>query len=168
MSALIATGLVATALLVVGYIAGSELCLPTARHALRTGAADPWRFACRLVAAGEWALIALGASFLLIAEHSWQLFDHGTTGRFLGLAAAALLTGAAVREMSGRWRGRCARIMSTSLDLVLPAYGAQRERYTQLRRDLETGTPVEQRRALQALLAARTGEPDAASATRPH
>jgi len=153
MSTLTPIGLAVSALLVLGYIVGSEMCLPAARAALRSGDTELWQLACRLVAAGEWAAIAVCASSLLLAEQAWQLFTVTQTGRFLGLVAAALITGVVLREIAGRTQKRYARIMSTSLNLVLPASGRQRELYERLQQHLETGSATEQRQVLQALVA---------------
>ena len=138
-------------LLVLGYIVGTELCLPTARHALRTGEMDSWRLSCRLVAAGEWAIIALGTSFLMLAEHAWHLFSANMAGKITGLILAGLIAGVVLWEIAGRSRKHCARVMSTSLDLVLPARGTRREHYQHLQQQLETGPPAEQRQVLQSL-----------------
>jgi len=151
MSVLIPTSLVIVALLALAYILGTELCLPMARQALRTGATDPWKLACRLVTAGEWAIVAACASLLLIAEHIGQLFSATPTGRILGLSAAGLLVAVVCWELAGRSRRHHARVMSTSLDLVLPATGARRERYAGLRHELESGSRAAQQRILDAL-----------------
>jgi hypothetical protein len=44
--------------------------------------------------------------------------------------------------------------MSTSLDLVLPASGVQRELYEHLHQQLETGSRAQQQRVLQCLVGA--------------
>jgi len=151
---LISLALVTAAVLVIAYIAGSELCLPAARHAVRTGSTDVWMTACFLVALGEWAIIVIGAGFLLLAEHLWRLFTGEWIFRSVGLFAASILAGGAVWELSGRTRRNIARVMSSSLDRVLPASGAQRERGR-----LETGSRTEQERVLCQLLAQnRTAE----------
>jgi len=152
MATLVSMGLAVSTLLVLGYIVGTELCLPTARHALHTGDMEAWWLACRLVAAGEWAIIVLCASFLLLVEYAWHLFTAITAGKILGLAAAGLVTAAVLWEVAGHSRKHHARIMSTSLDLVLPPHGIQRERYTRLQQRLETGSRAEQRRILQSLV----------------
>jgi hypothetical protein len=82
---LISFCLVATARFVVACVVGSELCLPSARSALRTGNPELWRTACRLVALGEWAMIIIGLSFLLLAEHLWHRSDGAWPGRRAGL-----------------------------------------------------------------------------------
>jgi len=153
MSALIPTSLAVAALLVLGYILGTELCLPTARHALRTGDMEAWKLACRLVAAGEWAVIVVCASLLLTVEQSWHLFTAMETGKVLGLAAAGLFAAVVCWELAGRSRRHYARIMSTALDLVLPGNGARRDLYERLHLQLETGSRAAQQRVLQALLA---------------
>jgi len=153
MSVLIPASLVATALLVVGYIVGTELCLPTARHALRTGDVKPWKLACRLVTAGEWAIVVVCASLLLMAEHAWQLFTATRAGNVLGLCAAGLLVAVVCWELAGRARRRYARIMSTSLDLALPASGARRDLYERLHPELETGSRAAQQRVMHSLFA---------------
>jgi len=152
MSMLIPLTLVTSAVLVIAYIVGSELCLPAARHAVRTGNMDMWKSACFLVALGEWAIIVIGAGFLLLAEHLWRLFTGEWIFRSVGLFAACILAGGAVWELSGRTRRNIARVMSSSLDRVLPASGAQRELYARERGRLETGTPTEQARVLRQLL----------------
>lgn len=151
MSTLIPTGLAVSALLVIGYIVGTELCLPSARHALRTGDMALWRLACRLVTAGEWAIMTVCASFLILAEHEWQLLTAGPANRILGLAAVVLLSAAVLWEMTGRTRKRYNNIMSISLGLVLPTRGKQRELYKQLKNRLETGSTREQQQVLQSL-----------------
>jgi hypothetical protein len=143
--------LVATALLVVAYIVGSELCLPSARSALRTGNAQLWRTACRLVALGEWAMIVIGLSFLLLAEHLWHWSDGAWPGRLAGLLVAAILAGVVVWELAGRTRKNIAGVMSRSLDLVLPRSGAQRALYTRERRRLESGSRAEREQVLRHL-----------------
>jgi hypothetical protein len=152
MATLIPTGLAITALLVVAYIAGSELCLPAARNALRSGDLQLWKVACNLVAMKEWALIALGMCFLLLTEHSWQLVTGTLAGRIIGLAAAGLMIGVVVWELSGRTQKKHAEIMSRSLDLVLPAKGRQRECYVRGQNIIETGSRAEQEQVLQGLL----------------
>ena len=152
MSTLIPIGLTVSALLVLGYVVGTEMCLPAARRTLRTGDMELWRLACRLVAAGEWAILAVCTSFLVLAEQAWHLFTVMQAGQFPGMAAAGLIAGVVLWEITGRSRKRYARIMSTSLDLVLPATGRQRELYERLRNKLETGSVAEQRQVLQALL----------------
>lgn len=159
MSMLIPLTLVTSAVLVIAYIVGSELCLPAARHAVRTGNMDMWKSACFLVALGEWAIIVIGAGFLLLAEHLWRLFTGEWIFRSVGLFAACILAGGAVWELSGRTRRNIARVMSSSLDRVLPASGAQRELYARERGRLETGTRTEQARVLRQLLSQnRTAE----------
>jgi hypothetical protein len=152
MSALIPTSLVVAALLVLAYIVGSELCLPTVRHALHTGETEPWRLACRLVVAGEWAVIAVGACLLLTLEHVWHLFSATPAGSVLGLSAAGLIVAATGWELAGRSRRHFTRVMSTSLDLALPASGSRRELYERLLTEFETGSRAAQQRVLQALL----------------
>jgi len=71
------------------------------------------------------------------------------------MAAAGLVTGWVLWEIAGRFRKRCARIMSISLDLVLPATGRQRELFERLHQKLETGSVAEQRQVLQALIVKR-------------
>jgi len=156
MSTLIPIGLVVSALLVLGYIVGTELCLPSARHALRTGDMEFWRLACRLVAGGEWAVITVCASFLAQVEQAWHLFTVMQAGKLSGLAAAGLFAGVVLWEIAGRSRRHLARIMSTSLGLALPAGGRQRELYERLQQQLETGSVAEQNRVLQALVAQRS------------
>jgi hypothetical protein len=152
MSMLIPLALVTAAVLVIAYIAGSELCLPAARHAVHTGDLDVWLTACILVALGEWAIIVIGAGFLLLAGHLWQLFTGTWIFRLAGLFAAGILAGGVVWELAGRTRRNIARVMSSSLDLVLPPNGAQRELYTRQRERLETGLRTEQKRVLRQLL----------------
>jgi hypothetical protein len=148
---LIQLSLVATALLVVAYIVGSELCLPSARNALRTGRLRLWKVACLLVALGEWAMIVIGLTSLLLAEHIWQL-DTGTwPGRFLGLMAIGILAGATVWQFAWRTQRNYVRAMSISLDLVLPENGVQRKIYANRRRQLESGSAAEQGQVLHHL-----------------
>jgi|GEM_PF-3991266 len=64
------------------------MCLPAARRALRTGDMELWRLACRLVAAGEWTIITVCASFLVLAELAWHLFTVTQAGQLPGMAAA--------------------------------------------------------------------------------
>lgn len=94
---------------------------------------EVWIIACFLVALGEWAIIVIGASFLLLAVHLWQLFTGAWIFRLAGLFAAGILAGGVVWELAGRARRNIARVMSNSLDLVLPPNGAQRELYTRQR-----------------------------------
>jgi hypothetical protein len=148
---LIPIGLAVSALLVLGYIVGSEMCLPAARRALLTGDMELWRLACMLVAAGEWAILAVCASFLVLVEQVWHLSTVMQAGRLPGMAAAGLITGVVLWEIAGRFRKRYTRIMSTSLDLVLPATGRQGELYERLLDKLETGSVAEQRQVLQEL-----------------
>jgi hypothetical protein len=143
--------LIATALLVVAYIVGSELCLPSARHALRTGRLQLWRFACLLVALGEWAMIVIGLTSLLLAEHIWHLFTGAWPGRLVGLLVAGILAGAAVWQLAWRTQRNHIRAMSNSLDLVLPANGAQRVIFASRRGLLESGSPSEQEHVLRDL-----------------
>ena len=152
MSTLIPIGLAVTALLLLGYIVGTEMCLPAARRALHTGDMELWRLACRLVAAGEWTIIAVCASFLVLAEQAWYLFTVTQAAQLPGMAAAGLITGLVLWEIAGRFQKRYARIMSVSLDLVLPATGRQRELYERLQQKLETGSVAEQRQVLQTLV----------------
>ena len=151
MSALIATGVTASALLVLGYIIGTELCLPSARHALCTGDMTLWRLACRLVTAGEWAIITVCASFLLLVEQEWQLLSTGPASEALGLSAAVLLMALVLREITGRSRKRYHTIMRISLGLVLPTCGKQRVLYEQLQSRFEAGSAIEQQQLLQSL-----------------
>jgi hypothetical protein len=153
MPALISIGLVVLTLFAFGYIVGSELCLPTVRYGLRSGDMQLWRAACRLVTAGEWAIIAVGASSLALLQEIFHLFTDVPGGRLVGLCALSLVIGMAVWEISGRTRKHYVRIMSTSLDLVLPASGVQRERYERLHQQLETGSRAQQQRILQCLVA---------------
>jgi hypothetical protein len=154
MSALISIGLVVLTLFAFGYIVGSELCLPTVRYGLRSGDMQLWRAACRLVAAGEWAIIAVGASFLALVQEILHRFTDMPGDRLVGLCALGLVIGMAVWEISGRTRKRYVSIMSTSLDLVLPASGVQRELYEHLHQQLETGSRAQQQRVLQCLVGA--------------
>jgi len=147
--------LAVSALLVLGYIIGTEMCLPTARHALRSGEMELWRLACGLVVAGEWSVIALCASLLLIAQQTWHLFTVMQTGKLPDLVVAGLMTGVVLWEITGRTQKRYARIMSTSLNLILPAGGRQRELYERLQQQLETGSVAERHQVLQTLLAQR-------------
>jgi hypothetical protein len=160
MSTLTPIVLAVSALLVLGYIIGTEMCLPTARHALRSGEMELWRLACGLVVAGEWSVIALCASLLLIAQQTWQLFTVMQTGKLPGLVVAGLMTGVVLWEITGRTQKRYARIMSTSLDLILPAGGRQRELYERLQQQLETGSVAERHQVLQTLLAQRDTRAD--------
>lgn len=151
MATLIPTGLAVSTLLVLGYIVGTELCLPSARHALRTGDMALWRLACRLVAAGEWAIIAVCGSFLLLAEHQWQLVTARPASVVLGLSAAVLLTALLLWEVTGRTQKRYNTTMRISLGLVLPTHGKQRELYERLQSRFETGSTTEQQQLLQSL-----------------
>ena len=148
---LIQLSLIATALLVVAYIIGSEMCLPGARHAVRTGNLQLWKFACFLVALGEWAMIFIAVSFLLLAEHIWHVFAGAWHIRLAGLLLAGILAGVTFWELVWRTRRNYARVMSSALDLVLPAHGPQREIYLSRRRLLESGSPAEQELVLQHL-----------------
>ena len=152
MSELIATGIIATTLLAAAYIAGSELCLPAARHALHARQPGFLAFASRLVSLGEWALIGAGATLLVIAHDVWHLFTGTLAGESAGVAAVCLLAGAVARELSGRmWKNR-GMVMSQSLDLVLPAHGRRREIYESTHQLLETGSRAERDSALHRLL----------------
>jgi hypothetical protein len=153
MATLIPTLLAVSALLVIGYIVGTELCLPSARHALRTGDMALWRLACRLVTAGEWAIITVWASFLLIAEQEWQLLTARPASEALGLSAVILLTALVLREITGHTRKRYNTLLRLSLGLVLPTRGRQRELYEQLQGRFESGTATEQQQVLQSLQA---------------
>ena len=82
--------LITAALLVVAFIVGSEICLPSARIALRTGSLQLWKTACHLVALGEWAMIAIGLSFLLLTDHLWHLFTGPWPVKLAGLLAKSL------------------------------------------------------------------------------
>ena len=148
---LIPLSLIVTAVLVVAYIIGSELCLPGARIALRTGKLQLWKTACRLVVLGEWAMIGIGLSFLLLAGHIWHLFSGGWVVRSAGLLAVVILAGVTVWEFAWRSRRNFARVMSISLDLALPRNGARRELYASRRRLLESGSPAEQEQVLHRL-----------------
>lgn len=149
---MIATGLVITALLVVAYILGSELCLPAARRALKTGEDGVWITATSLVTLGEWAMITACATLLLIVQDTWHLFTATLPGRMLGLGGAALVVTAALLELTGRTRKNRATVLSRSLDLVLPSHGVQRELYRNLQHQLESGTRLEQERIVRHLL----------------
>jgi hypothetical protein len=148
---LIKLSLAATALLVVAYIVGSELCLPSARHAVHTGRLRLWKITCLLVALDEWAMIVIGLSTLLLAEHIWHLFTGALPDRLAGLMAAGILAGATVWQLVWRTQRNYVRTMSSSLDLVLPANGAQRKIYANRRRQLESGSPAEQGQVLRHL-----------------
>jgi hypothetical protein len=148
---LIQLSLIATALLVIAYIVGSEMCLPGARYALRTGNLQLWKSACFLVALGEWAMIVIVMSFLLLAEHIWHLFNGAWHIRLAGLLVAGILAGMTVWELVWRTQRNYARVMSDALDLVLPANGVQREIYASRRHLLESGSPAEQAHVLQRL-----------------
>jgi uncharacterized protein YacL len=148
---LIQLSLIVTALLVVGYIVGSEMCLPGARHALRTGNLQLWKTACFLVTLGEWAMIFIVLSFLLLAEHIWHLFTGAWHIRLAGLLLAGILAGVTVWELVWRTRRNYARVMSSALDLVLPAHGVQRDIYLSRRWLLESGSAAEQEHVLQHL-----------------
>ena len=148
---LIQLSLIVTALLVVGYIVGSEMCLPGARHALRTENLQLWKTACFLVTLGEWAMIFIVLSFLLLAEHIWHVFAGAWHIRLAGLLLAGILAGVTFWELVWRTRRNYARVMSSALDLVLPAHGLQREIYLSRRRLLESGSPAEQEHVLQHL-----------------
>jgi hypothetical protein len=148
---LIQLSLIVTALLVVGYIVGSEMCLPGARHALRTGNLQLWKTACFLVTLGEWAMIFIVLSFLLLAEHLWHLFTGAWHIRLAGLLLAGILAGVTVWELVWRTRRNYARVMSSALDLVLPAHGVQRDIYLSRRCLLESGSAAEQEHVLQHL-----------------
>ena len=149
---LIHLSLIIAALLVVAFIMGSEICLPTARIALRTGNLQLWKTACHLVALGEWAMIAIGLSFLLLTDHLWHLFAGPWPVKLTGLLAAAVLAGVTLLELAWRMRRNYARIMSSSLDLVLPASGVQRLLYNKYHRQLESGSRAEQEQVLRELL----------------
>jgi hypothetical protein len=156
---LIHLSLITAALLVVAYIVGSEICLPSARIAARTGSLQLWKTACYLVALGEWAMIAIGLSFLLLADHLWHLFAGPWPVKLTGLLAAGILAGVTLLELVWRMQRNYARIMSSSLDLVLPLTGAQRMLYAKLHRQLETGSLAEQEQVLHHLFhAARSPE----------
>jgi uncharacterized protein YacL len=148
---LIQLSLIVTALLVVGYIVGSEMCLPGARHALRTENLQLWKTACFLVTLGEWAMIFIVLSFLLLAEHLWHLFTAAWQIRIAGLLLAGILAGVTVWELVWRTRRNYARVMSSALDLVLPAHGVQRDIYLSRRWLLESGSAAEQEHVLQHL-----------------
>jgi uncharacterized protein YacL len=148
---LIQLSLIVTALLVVGYIVGSEMCLPGARHALRTENLQLWKTACFLVTLGEWAMIFIVLSFLLLAEHLWHLFTGAWHIRLAGLLLAGILAGVTVWELVWRTRRNYARVMSSALDLVLPAHGVQRDIYLSRRWLLESGSAAEQEHVLQHL-----------------
>ncbi len=141
--------LVTSAVLVIAYIVGNELCLPAACHAVRTGNMDMWTSDCFLVALGEWAIIVIGASFLLLAEHSWRIFAGAWIFRLPGLFAVSILAGGVIWEFAGRTRRNTARVMSRSLDLVLPPKGVQRDLYTRERERLETGLRPDQEQVLR-------------------
>jgi hypothetical protein len=160
MSVLMPTSLVCVAVLVLAYIAGTELCLPTVRHALHTGDSGPWRLACRLVTAGEWSLLAVCVSLLLTLEQVWQLFSATQGGRLVGLSAAGLLVAVVCWELAGRSRRHQARVMSTSLNLALPASGERRDLYERLHPQLETGSRAEQQQVLQVLFAQSSTDRD--------
>jgi len=155
MTMLIQLSLIAAAVLVVAYIAGSEICLPGARFALRTGSLQLWKTACYLVTLGEWAMIAIGLGFLLLADNLWHLFAGSWTVRLTGLLVAVILAGMALMELAWRMRRNYARIISSSLDLVLPVTGAQRMLYDKLQRKLESGSVAEQERVLHQIIHAR-------------
>jgi len=148
---LIQLSLIVTALLVIAYIVGSEMCLPSARYALRTGNLQLWKTACFLVALGEWAMIVIVLSFLLLAEHLWHLFSGASHVRLAGLLVAGILAGVTLWELVWRTQRNHASVMSDALDLVLPANGVQREIYLSQRRLLESGSPAEQEQVLQHL-----------------
>ena len=148
---LIQLSLTATALLVIAYIIGSEMCLPGARHAVRTGNLQLWKSACYLVALGEWAMIVIVLSFLLLAEHIWHLFTGASHVRLAGLLMAGILAGVVVWELVWRTQRNYARVLSSALDLVLPVNGVRREIYACRRRLLESGSPAEQEHVLQQL-----------------
>jgi hypothetical protein len=148
---LLSTSLVATALLVLGYIVGSEWCLPAARYALRTGDTQDWHVACGLVTAGEWAVLTIAWSLLLLLDDTWHPGTVLPAGQYLGPVAYGLVFGAVCWELAGRTRKRHARILGTSLDLVLPPGGAQRECFERLRQRLETGTRTDRDRIIRML-----------------
>lgn len=114
---------------------------------------EPWKLACRLVTAGEWAIVVVCASLLLMAEHAWQLFTATQAGSAFGMCAAGLLVAVVCWELAGRARRNYARIMSTSLDLALPASGARRHLCERLHPELETGSRAAQQRFFAHLLA---------------
>ena len=149
---LIQLSLIITALLVIAYIVGSEMCLPGARYALRTGNLQLWKTACFLVALGEWAMIVIVLSFLLLAEHIWHLFTAASHVRLAGLLVAGVLAGVTLWELVWRTQRNYARVMSDALDLVLPANGVQREIYLNRRRLLESRSPPEQEHMLHQLV----------------
>jgi hypothetical protein len=152
MISLIAIGLAATAALAIVYIIGSELCLPAARGALRTGNARMWRAVCFFVSIGECALIAGAATALVLAENTWQLFTGGLPGTLVGFIAAGILVISAIRELSGRIQKKQSAVMSHSLDLVLPAHGSQRKLYARSRHELESSGRTERNRIVRELL----------------
>ncbi len=146
---LIQLSLIATALLVIAYIVGSEMCLPSARYALRTRNLLLWKSACFLVALGEWAMIVIVLSFLLLAEHIWYLFTAAWHIRLAGLLVACIHAGVTVWELVWRTQSNYVRVMSSALDLVLPTNGVQREIYLSRRRLLESGSLADQDHVLQ-------------------
>jgi len=148
---LIQLSLITAAVLVIAYIVGSEICLPGARIALRTGSLQLWKTACHLVALGEWAMIAIGLSSLLLADHIWHLFTGPWPVKLAGLLVAGILAGVSLLELVWRMQRNYARIMSSSLDLVLPATGVQRRLYASLYLQLESGSLAEQEQVLRHL-----------------
>jgi hypothetical protein len=148
---LIPVSLIGAVLLVLAYIVGSELCLPSTRIALRTGKLQLWKTACFLVALGEWAMLVIGLCLLLLVEHIWHLLNGTWPGRLAVLSAAGILVGMTIWELAWRTQRNIARVLSRSLDLVLPANGVQREIYLSQHRMIEYGSPAEQEQVLRRL-----------------
>jgi hypothetical protein len=152
MVAVLAFIVIITALCVVAYIVGSELCLPAARKAIATGRLEPWLFACRLVTMGQWSVITVAAALMLLIQHTLHAFSDTFPGRVAGMAIATVLTGAAIWEGVDRAQRRYARVLSESLDMVLPASGRQREVYDHNRERIESGTQQVRDRALREVI----------------
>ena len=99
-------------------------------------------------------MIFIVLSFLLLAGHIWHLFTGPWPVKLTGLLVAALLAGVTLLELTWRTRRNYARIMSSSINLVLPASGVQRLLYKKLHRQLETGSLAEQEQVLRHLFSA--------------
>ena len=93
-------------------------------------------------------MIFIVLSFLLLAEHLWHLFTGAWQIRIAGLLLAGILAGVTVWELVWRTRRNYARVMSSALDLVLPAHGVQRDIYLSRRWLLESGSAAEQEHVL--------------------
>ena len=158
MSTQIPTGLAVSALLVREIVGTECVCR---QHAVRC-APGTWNYGD--LPAGSLRRASGQSShctsFLVLAGQAWHLFTVTQAGQLPGMAAAGLVTGVVLREIAGRFRKRYASIMGTSLDLVLPATGRQRERDERLHQKPETGSVAEQRQVLQAPTVKRNARAD--------